>query len=137
MRSAVLSFVLTCVIASASAQEVPAGRLGHPLGTYLKIEGVRIEGPKTGGRTLLVDTVNGRKLAPPTDVAVENVESLPASTRCILRGYETGGMVGLPPAVEKAAKEEGKSVNLPQAGWQFRRWFVVTSVVEPKDLNKK
>jgi hypothetical protein len=132
MRSTILPFLLAGVIAPANAQEVPAGRLGYPLGTYLKIEGVKmVDGVKTGGRTLLVDMVNGKKLAEPTGVGVENIESLPTSTRCILRGYEMGGMVGQPPALEEADREEGKSVSLPQAGWQFRRWFVVLSVVEP------
>jgi hypothetical protein len=121
----------------ARAQDVPAGRLGHPLGTYLRIEGIRIEGPKYAGRTLLVDALNGKKLETPIDIAIENVDSLPKDTRCILRGYEMGQMVGTPPAVEQAAKEEGKDISQPQAGWKFYRYFIVTSVVEPKDLKKK
>jgi hypothetical protein len=126
------AFLLAGVIALADAQEVSPGRLGYALGTYLKIEGVKMaEGFKTGNRTLIVDTVDGKKLTEPIQVWVENVVSLPESMRCILKGYETGGLIGLPPAVEEAAKEEGKSVNLPQAVWQFRRWFVVLSVVEP------
>jgi hypothetical protein len=137
MKHALLALLVTLTITPMGAQEVPAGKLGHPIGTYLKIEGVRVEGPKYAGRTLLVDTVNGKKLAHPTDVAVENVDALPTSSRCILRGYETGGMVGVPPAVFEAAKEEGKVLSQPQAGWQFRRWFIVTSVIEPKDLKKK
>lgn len=131
MRSIMLGFLFAFVIAPAIAQKVPVGRLGYALGVYLKIEGIRVEGPKTGGRTLLVDTVNGKKLATPTAVAVENVKSLPESRRCILKGYETGGLIGVPPAVEEAAKEDGRSVNEPQAGWQFHRWFVALSVVEP------
>jgi hypothetical protein len=119
------------------AEDLPSGRLGHPLGTYLTIEGCRVEGPKTGERTLLVDTVNGKKLDPAIPVGVENIEPLPKDARCVLRGYETGSMVGMPPAVIEAAKEEGRTVNVPQAGWQFRRYFIVISVVQPKDLKKK
>ena len=124
-------------LTSVKGQEVPAGRLGFPLGTYLRIEGVKVEGPKYGGRTLLVDTLNGKKLDTPIDVSIENVDSLPKDTRCILRGYEMGQMIGTPPAVEQVAKEEGKDIILPQAGWKFHRFFIVTSVVEPKDLKKK
>jgi len=133
--SLLLLFVLA--VSLAKAQDVPAGRLGFPLGTYLRIEGVRVDGPKYGGRTLLVDSINGKKLDTPIDVGIENVDSLPKDKRCILRGYETGQMIGTPPAVEQAAKEDGKVITLPQAGWKFHRYFIVISVVEPKDLKKK
>ena len=137
MKIAFLISVLAFGVTAGKAQDVPAGRLGHPLGTYLTVEGVRVEGPKTGGRTLLVDTLNGKKLDIPVGIGVENVASLPQNGRCIFRGYETGSMVGIPPAVVEAAKEEGKTISLPQAGWQFRRYFIVTSVVEPRDLKKQ
>jgi len=138
MKIALLVFVLVFGVTAVKAQEIPAGRLGHPLGTYLTVEGVRAEkGMKVGVNTLLVDTLNGKKLDIPIGIWVENVDSLPKDTRCILRGYETGSMVGLPPAVREAAKEEGKEIGGPQVTWQFRRYFVATSVVEPKDLKKK
>ncbi len=125
------------VVSLAEAQNVPAGRLGFPLGTYLRVEGVRVEGPKYGGRTLLVDRINGKKLDTPIDIGIENVDSLPKGTRCILRGYETGKMIGTPPAIEEAAREEVKVDTPPQAGWKFYRYFIIISVVEPKDLKKK
>ena len=129
--------LLVVVPAITKAQDIPGGRLGYPLGTYVRIEGIRADGFKTGVNTLLVGTVNGKKLDQPVGIWVENVDSLPKGPRCVLRGYETGSMIGVPPAVIEAAKEEGKTVNVPQAVWQFRRYFIVTSVVEPKDLKKK
>lgn len=132
-----LALLLGFVVAIANAQEVPVGRLGFPLGTYLRIEGVRVDGLKHGERTLLVDTINGKKLGRPMDVAIENVDSLPKGTRCILRGYEMGQMIGTPPAVEQAAREENRVITLPQAGWGFRQYFIVIAVVEPKGLQKK
>ncbi len=132
-----LAFLLFFSLGVAKAQETPAGKLGFALGTYLRIEGSRVEGPKTGGRTLRVDTVNGKKLDASVEIGIDNVDSLPAGTRCILRGYETGQMIGTPPAVEQAAKEQGKEISRPQAMWQFFRYFVILSVVEPKELKKK
>jgi len=131
MKASILIFAFVFFITAAKAQDIPDGRLGHPLGTYLTIEGVRAPQQYMSDtvNTLLVDTVNGKKL--------ENVESLPKDTHCILRGYETGSMIGTPPAVIEAAKEDGKDVSLPQVGWQFHRVFIVLSVVEPKDLKKK
>ena len=41
-------------------------------------------------------------------------------------------MIGVP---REAAEKE--HMPLPQAVWQFYRYFIVTSVVEPKDLKKK
>lgn len=119
-------------LAAAKADDIPSGRLGHPLGTYLTIGGVRAEKGKVGVNTLLVDTVNGKKLEDPIGVWIENVDSLPKDTRCTLRGYESGKMIGVP--AEVARKE---NLPLPQASWQFFRYFVITSVVEPKDLKKK
>jgi hypothetical protein len=46
-------------------------------------------------------------------------------------------MIGTPPAVIQAAKDDGKDITLPQAGWKYSRYFIVISVVEPKDLKKK
>lgn len=115
----------------------PPAFLGHPLGAYLAIEGVRAESGKVGVRTLLVDTVNGKKLDRPVGVWIENVAALPKDRRCILRGYESGKMIGTPPAKIQAAKEAGREIKLPQAGWQFFHYFVVISVDEPQDLKIK
>ena len=103
------------------------------MGTYLTIEGIRPESDDmTGGHVLRVDTVNGEKIPTPIEIVIANTEQLPKGIRCILRGYESGGMIGLPDEV--ATRE-----HLPpsQQEWGFSRWFVVTSIVEPKDLKKK
>jgi hypothetical protein len=128
----VIAALVVSSLAAAKADDIPSGRLGYRLGTYLTIEGVRAETFKAGVNTLLVDTVNGKKLDTPLGIWIENVESLPKATRCILRGYESGRMIGIPHGV--AAKE---NLPLPQAAWQFFRYFLVTSVVEPKELKKK
>jgi len=133
MKAAFLLTVMTVLsLMAAKADDVPNGKLGRPLGTYLTIEGIRAEKGKVGVNTLLVDTVNGKKLDNPIGIWVENVESLPKNTRCILRGYESGRMIGVP--FEVAEKEH---IPLSQAAWQFFRDFIVTSVVEPKGLKKK
>ena len=140
MKLALLILIAALGVTAAKAQEVPAGRLGHPFGAYLTIEGVREEPGTTmvtGVCTLLVDTVNGKKLNTSIRIWIENVDSLPKDSRCILRGYETGAMIGVPPAKIQAAKEEGKEINMPQVGWNFNHYFIVTSVVAPKDLKKK
>jgi hypothetical protein len=110
------------------------GILGERLGFYLTIEGTRAERGKVGTRTLLVDTVGGKKLAKPVAIWVENLD-LPAEQRCVLKGYESGRMIGQPPAVAAAAREQGrKEPDGPQAGWQWQPYFVALIVVEPKGL---
>lgn len=117
---------------SLSKPAMPLGRLGYPLGKYLTIAGVRAERGKVGVNTLLVDKVDGQDVSPPIGLWVENVDGLPAGIRCVLNGYESGKMIGLPHEV--AEKEK---IPYPQAAWQFYRYFIVTSVVEPKDLKMK
>ncbi|MHC4406997.1 MAG: hypothetical protein ACYTG0_45875 [Planctomycetota bacterium] len=125
---------LSCVFLLSAHTEsgIPKGRLGHPLGTYLKIEGVRAEAGKVGTQTLLVDTVNGNKLDQPIGIWIENVPALPKGERCIIRGYESGKMIGIPYEVAKA-----ENLPIPQAAWQFYRYFIMTSVVQPEGLDKK
>ena len=106
--------------------QAPLGGLGYVIGTYLTIEGVRAEGFKTGARTLSVDTVNGRKLDFPIGIWVDNVESLPESTRCVLKGYESARWIGTPPEVIEATGQ------ISQAVWQLQRYFIATSVVQPE-----
>jgi hypothetical protein len=79
-----------------------------------------------------VDRINGRGTSPAIGVWIENVDALPAGARCVLNGYESGKMIGLPGEV--ARKE---NLSDPQACWQFYRYFIVTSVVEPNDLTTK
>lgn len=109
------------------------GTLGHGLGTYLTVEGVKLEQGKVGERTLLIDTINGKRLDKPVAIWVNNLD-LPSKKRCVFKGYENGSMIGKPPAVFEAAKELGKEVGVPQAAWQWSSFFVVLIVVEPKGL---
>lgn len=108
------------------------GSLGYPVGKYLEIEGVRETGGMTGHRTLRVDTIQGEKLDRPVCLWIENVRggALPAGERCVIRGYESVRMIGLPDGVVEAE-------HLPptQALWQMQRFFVMTSAVEPKGLD--
>ena len=111
--------------------EVPIGRLGDPVGSYLTIEGMRAERGKVGNRTILVDTVNGKKLDKPIGIWIDNAV-LPPKFRCTIKGYETMEMIGQPPAVETVAKEAGKSIGRPQAVWQAHFYFVALSGIALK-----
>lgn len=112
----------------ADSTPAPLGRLGHRLGTYLHIEGIRSEQSKSGSSTLIVDRVNGAECNPPVHIWLDNL-SLPTSEHCAISGYESGRWIGLPPAVREA---EGLPER--QAAWQFQVYFVVTSVQEPSTL---
>lgn len=112
--------------------EIPEGKLGYPLGKYLKVQGMRAEKGEVGVNTLIIDTVDGKKLKEPVRLWIENVEALPKDTRCIFRGYESGKMIGVP---EELAKAENRP--LPQSHWHFKRYFIVTTVVKPKTLQKE
>lgn len=140
MRFARLFGVLIVVAVIASAGEagerpvlhpgdVPIGGLGHPLGTYLTIEGVREEEGKVGVCTLRVDTINGKKLDKPTSIWIDNLD-LPPKMRLAIKGYETMRMVGAPPAAEAAAAEAGKPFVPPQLGWQVQCYFIAIKVLK-------
>lgn len=58
--------------------------------------------------------------------------SLPKGKECIFNGYESGHMIGIP--YEVAQKE---NIPIPQAAWQFYHYFIVTSIVEPENLQLK
>src|SRR5688572_13429377 len=127
--------------AEAAGPRMPGGALGHALGEYLTIEGTPLEQGKVEPGTLLVDTVNGKKLAKPVGILLRTYEapphriSIPYGKHCVLKGYETGSMIGTPPAVLAAAKEQGrKDVGEGQAAWQWHPYFVVLIAVEPKGL---
>jgi hypothetical protein len=114
-------------------RKIPLGKLGRPVGTALTIEGVRQKHGKFAGGFLVVDTVNDQKLAKPVSILIQNSKNLlPADTRCVFEGYETGSMAGEPPALRKGRLESTHQVN-----WQFWRTFVITSVIEPKSLKIK
>ena len=124
----------------------PGGILSHQLGVYRTIEGIRSEGAKVETGTLLVDTVDGQKLDKPIPLLIRgavvvnrNLQPallrLPAEQRCILKGFESGEMIGVPPAVSVVAKERGwKEVPTSPVQWQWRPYFVALVVVEPKGL---
>jgi len=110
--------------------DAPIGLLGYTIGSYLTIEGVRMEKGKVGVRTLLVDTIGEYKLDKPIPIWVEKCD-LPSGERCVLKGYETGRWIGIPDEVGKA---EGK---MSQFFFQFDFYFIVTSVVQPQTLKTK
>lgn len=113
------------------------GSFGLPLGKYLTIGGTITDRKPP---RLLVDTVNERKLGSPVPMWIGRsrpstrgeglISALPKGQRCVVRGFESGAMIGVPTEVEKA--EEGVVVSA--SGWYFSNYFVVTSVVEPKGL---
>ena len=129
----------------ASGPRQPGGLLTDHTGKYLTIEGVKAEGGKLESNTLLVDTVDGKKLDKPVQlvVHVEYIKdhnlrrasfNLPSRQRCVFKGYESGEMVGVPPAVYTAAKEQGwKEVPMSPGHWHWRPHFVALIVVEPKE----
>lgn len=124
----------------------PGGILGEQLGVYRTIEGSLSEGIKVETGTLLVDTVDGKKLDKPIPLVIRSAVivnhnlqpamlSLPPKQRCILKGFESGEMIGVPPAVSIAAKEQGwKDLPMSPVHWQWRPHFVALVVVEPKGL---
>lgn len=107
---------------------VPMGLLGHRLGTYLTIEGVRAESGKVGARSMSVEAVNGRWLETPREIWIDNINSLPRGERITLRGYESGRYIGLPPEVENALNERR------QAMWQFQRYFLAVPIDLPPSV---
>ena len=107
---------------SAHARDdLRVGALGHDIGTYLTIGGVRSMQGKSGPGTLLVDTVDSQRLDPPTSIWVENV-ILDEHGRVELKGYESGRYIGIPDEVSSATGQ------VAQAAWQFQRYFIATSI---------
>jgi hypothetical protein len=117
----------------------PKGSLGQPLGDYLTIEGITPDQDFKVGSFLWVSKVNGKALPEKVGIPIEGFDSsaVPRRTRCVLKGYETGRMVGQPPAVVAAAKEAGlRPPPSPAAPWHFSRHFVVLKVISPGDRQK-
>lgn len=129
----------------------PGGKLNDHLGVYHTIEGIRATGGKVETGTLLVDTVDGKKLDKPIPLLVRGavVENhnlqeatlrLSGDQRFVFKGFETGEMVGVAPAVAIVAQEQGWA-EVPQsaAGWQWRPYFVALVAVEPEgfELRKR
>ena len=120
---------------ATAAKPSSDGVLGHPLGTHLKIEGKRYVDANHPGafpNSMVVDTVNGRSLARPIAIEIANVPFVPTDTRCIVSGYESGKMVGLPVAVAHA-----EGLEPAQVIWQFYNFFVLTSVQQPEEFPEK
>lgn len=113
----------------------PGGYLSNNLGTYLIIEGLLYEGNgKVESNSLVVDTVNGKRLEQPALILIKNVR-LPGKERCVLKGYELGAMIGSPPALREAAEEQGeKYKEQSAAAWRWRPFFVVLLATKPKGL---
>ncbi len=111
---------------------VPPGLLGYPLGTYLTIEGVA--GQTKGGIRVLVETVNGKPCDSEVFIHVNNIY-VTNKIRCKIKGYETGGMVGVPPALKQL--DPNKNYRLQQSQWQFWRRFEPISIDHPEELSKQ
>jgi hypothetical protein len=136
MSKLLLFMLIACCAVPASGIETPQGLLGHRLGTYLTIEGVRVPPVPRGFYTLTwfrVYAVNGKKLEKPIDIDASNTK-FEADTEYVLHGYETGQMVGFPEEVAEHEPEHPRR-NLDQTFWHFGTWFVVTSVVEPEGIH--
>jgi hypothetical protein len=106
---------------------MPVGLLGHPLGTVLNVEGVRVENMRKASLpfVLRVETVNGAKLACPMEIDVDNVEPTAAiGQRCTLRGYETGRMVGEP----EGAITPGEDSMMQRVPMRFQITFVAITI---------
>lgn len=147
MRTLVISFtvvllaaaVLGCAANTQRAQESgsftelsypPMGRLAHPIGSYLTIEGYRSDKGKNPN-CYVIDKVNGAKLGRPVPVWIENLK-LPRpepSTRCVINGYETFRWWGQPEEVQLAEGWEEAQMTF-QPGFFFR----ATSVKTPGEL---
>lgn len=108
----------------------PTGRLGHPIGSYLTIEGRRHD-KGMNPNSYVIDTVNGVKLEKPVLVLVENLKSpLPEpSAHCVINGYETFRWWGRPEEVRVAEGWE-RAQHPFQPGFFFR----ATSVRQPVGL---
>src|ERR1043166_818351 len=81
------------------------GQFGSPLGSYLKLEGKRqgtaMHNAMNVAGDFLVERVNGVKLATPRMMWIDQVAKYPEGTDCLVRGYESGEMIGVPAEVTK------------------------------------
>ncbi len=147
---AVIGIAATCLVLSVSAQsptdskpevlgpngaKLPEGverrdiyyptmNLGYRPGTYLTIEGVSGHEVKGGQPYVVVDTVNGKRLDKAITIPIRNAR-FADKERCVFKGYETGEMVGEPPAVREAAKERGEELPPSASVWRWQPYFVV------------
>ena len=131
---------------------IPFGTLGYPVGSYLTIEGPNPKWYEQHGKAIysvLVDIVNGSKLAKPISIEVQirqdptqlksNLYSMLSSTnyeRYTFKGYEIMGLYGGPPAFEAAAKEPGwrplpSTFVSQESTWHLGYSFQVMFVISP------
>ena len=111
---------------SSPSGYVLQGVLGKPIGTYMRIEGVRQQEDMTSGvQTIEVKKVDGQILEHPVSIWVCNLD-LKGQTPYTLRGFESIEMIGSPPDPEHPDK------TMPQAGFQIRSIFVATEIIAPQ-----
>ena len=121
------------VPAVSSSASRPIGKLGYPLGTYLRIEAhpYRPTTPplKVLSGTMLVNAVRDERLETPIKLVVRNLDlsSVSPDTPCVINGYESGAWVGSPEGLPPGTPTESTRFH-------FHNYFVVTSVDAPKEL---
>ena len=115
----------------------PIGTLNYPIGSYLTIEGVKAkQDPMVMANQDLcrVERVNGSKLSQPVTIKIDEARGWSNGIPFVFKGYETFRMFGTPPAEYFAAREAGnKDFIGTQEIWRLEFYFVVTSVVAPKE----
>jgi hypothetical protein len=109
------------------------GPLGIPLGEMLTVAAT-VEAKQTKGYFedfVTMTAVNGRELAQPKQMPVRlwqwgNVKALTAGQRLTLRGYQDGGMMGVP---TQAMKE---TMYVQTTSHAFNTWFVIVNELQPQ-----
>ena len=96
------------------------GILGKPLGARVMIEGIRAE-HIIKANPLEVSQIDGNKLDKPVCIQIQGEIEIRKGIRYRLEGYEAGAFEGPPDWL-------GPS----QQDFQFREYFIVTEVIEPK-----
>lgn len=108
----------------------PVGKLGHPIVTYLCIEGVRE--PHKNPSLYRIHRVNGQPLTKPALIWIENL-ALPRpapSVWCVVNGYERIEWMGEPGEVSRAEGRIGTQMSF-QAVWLFH----ASSIIQPRSLS--
>ncbi len=100
----------------------------QPLGTFMTVEGVADREWMGAGWPVVVDTVDGKKLAKSVRVGVMHTPRLTQGTRYVLRGFESCGMGGTP------ADPQAGNGEMVQQPLGFRSWFEVTRMEQPANL---
>lgn len=111
------------------------GHFGIPIGQYIIIEGKRskTDNLATTSNTLSVEKLNGKTLKIPADIKLDDIDSLNEGVVYVLKGYETGGMIGIPPPNEIARRQGGQM----EFGLRFQVSFKIVESVTPGNLKLK